>query len=321
MLARALRLTALGLCGLVVVALVAAAAVQSVLTSREGEAYPPPGRLVDVGGYRLHIKGEGPTEVSPTVVLVSGATSLSVVWSLVQPEVARTMRVCSYDRAGLGWSDPGPSPRSAEAAARELHELLVRAAEERPYVLVGHSYGGIIVRKFFDLYPEDVAGLGFIDPWTPSLSTPGELDGNIRRLYRLSLLGRIGVSRFVPLFRHEDVSEEESERYAAIRAWPTHLRASADELAWMEESSWDPALESQSFGDLPVVVLTENQTDDRERRRFKWKEHRALADRSTRGVHIVVDGMSHTSFATDPAHANVVVSAIREIVGFAQSQT
>lgn len=125
---------------------------------RELEAkYPPPGKMVDVGGLRMHIHCQG--EVSkgtPTVLMEAAEFSLS--WASVQPEVAKFARVCAYDRAGLGWSEASPDPRSGTNIVQELHTLLEQAGEKPPYLLVGHSKGGMYVRLFAQKYPLEVAG-------------------------------------------------------------------------------------------------------------------------------------------------------------------
>ena len=101
---------------------------------------PPPGKLVDIGGYQLHINCTG--KGSPTVILEAGLGGDSRSWHEVQPEIAEFAQVCSYDRAGLGWSDPGPKPRTSQQIVKELHRLLAKADIQSPYVLVGHSFGG-----------------------------------------------------------------------------------------------------------------------------------------------------------------------------------
>jgi hypothetical protein len=115
-------------------------AYQAVGTAMDRRAYPPPGRLVDVGGYQLHIYCVG--EGSPTVILDHVGAANAVQWGLVQPDIAKTTRVCAYDRAGFGWSDTGPLPRDAQQNARELQTLLMNADIPPPYVLVGHAFGG-----------------------------------------------------------------------------------------------------------------------------------------------------------------------------------
>jgi pimeloyl-ACP methyl ester carboxylesterase len=130
--------------------------------ARARAANPPPGRLVDVGGRRLHLRlaGDAP---GPTIVIEQGAGSPSWFWWGVQDELARFAPVVTYDRAGYGWSDPAPGPRSLRQRSDELHELLVRAGVPGPYVLVGHSYGGPLISLFARDYPCDVAGLVFAD--------------------------------------------------------------------------------------------------------------------------------------------------------------
>jgi len=136
-------------------------AYQEAGTIGDTRAYPPPGRLVDVGGYRLHLycMGRG----SPTVVLDGGIGETSLVWRGVQAAVAIHTRVCSYDRAGLGWSDPGPRPRTSGREIRELHRLLVNAGETGPYVLAGHSFGGWNALLYAHQYRRDIVGLVLVD--------------------------------------------------------------------------------------------------------------------------------------------------------------
>jgi len=126
--------------------------------------FPAPGRMIDVGGWKLHLNCAGnKTGTQPTVILESGIGDFSVEWSLVQPGVAKFARVCSYDRAGDGWSEMGPFPRTYRQIVYELHTLLDRAGERGPFVLVGHSYGGWLVRAYQATYPGDVAGLVLLD--------------------------------------------------------------------------------------------------------------------------------------------------------------
>jgi len=121
----------------------------------------PPGKLVDIGGYRLHLNCTGKGE--PTIVLIPGGGDFSFDWGLVQPEASRFARVCSYDFAGFAWSDPGPIPRTMRQDAYELHTLLKTAGIKSPYVLVGHSLGGLLTRVYADEYPSEVAGIVLID--------------------------------------------------------------------------------------------------------------------------------------------------------------
>jgi pimeloyl-ACP methyl ester carboxylesterase len=132
--------------------------------SPEAPPFPPPGRMVDIGGWRLHVNCTGDsTTARSTVVLEAGAGDFSVEWSLVQPKIAQFARVCSYDRADDGWSEYGPHPRTMHQIVYELHTLLAKAGVRPPYVLVGHSFGGVLVRLYAYTYPQDVGGMVLIE--------------------------------------------------------------------------------------------------------------------------------------------------------------
>src|SRR5215213_1175214 len=147
--------------GLIVVLALAGASFEAIAAAGDARRYPAPGQLVDIGGYRLHIQCVGTG--SPTVVLDAGLGGSSLDWNLVQPELGRTTRVCAYDRAGMGWSERSPYPRTPRQIADELHTLLTNAGIAEPYVLVGHSLGGKNVRLFALAHPEQVAGMVLVD--------------------------------------------------------------------------------------------------------------------------------------------------------------
>jgi len=123
------------------------------------QEYPPPGRLIDIGGRKLHLYCTGTG--SPTVILIAGGGAFSIDWALVQPKVAQNSRVCSYDRSGLAWSDSGPADETVEQTIADLHILLKNSAEEGPYLLVGASVGGIYIQAYQRAFPREVACLVF----------------------------------------------------------------------------------------------------------------------------------------------------------------
>jgi pimeloyl-ACP methyl ester carboxylesterase len=151
----------LGLLTLLLALAATGALYQAVATAIDRRSFAPPGRMIDLGGYRMHISCTG--QGSPTVVLEAGGGVSSGVWAWIQPEIARQTRVCTYDRAGIGWSEQGPHPRDAGSIAQELHTLLQRAGESEPFVLAGHSLGGQYALMFAERYPEEIAGLVLID--------------------------------------------------------------------------------------------------------------------------------------------------------------
>lgn len=189
-----------GVIGAIIVLLVAAGALYQALgTRRDLRRFPPLGQWFDVAGVRIHLHESG--SGSPAVVLESGISATSISWALVQPEIAKFARVCSYDRAGLGWSDAAKAPRTPSQLARELRDLLAAAQIPAPYVLVGHSFGGLVIRAFAALYPSDVAGLVLVDPLRPEdwWPTSDQQKRMIARAVKLSrrgaLLARVGVVR------------------------------------------------------------------------------------------------------------------------------
>jgi pimeloyl-ACP methyl ester carboxylesterase len=181
-----------GIVGGLLLLLLAGAIYESLSEAADARAYPPPGQTVDVGGHRLHINCTGTG--SPTVVIDAGLGDWSTSWGFVQPEVAKVTRVCTYDRAGMGWSEPGPLPRVASQFAKELHALLHNANIPGPYILVGHSLGGLPVRMFTHDYPSEVAGVVLIDSMHPGQSTYAT---QTRALSLLSVLARFGIVRLL----------------------------------------------------------------------------------------------------------------------------
>ena len=140
-------------------------AYQAIATAAERRAYPAPGQLVDVGGYRLHLYCEG--QGSPTVILDSANQGTVSNWAWIQPSLARITRVCAYDRVGEGWSDASPHPQDTRQNAEALHSLLANAGVAPPYVLVGHSFGGLYTRMFAETYPSEIAGMVFVEGTHP----------------------------------------------------------------------------------------------------------------------------------------------------------
>ena len=294
---------------------VVGAVVQAVATSRDAKRYPPPGRLVDLGGYRLHlnIQGDGP---GPVVVLESGMGSFSSNWYWVQKELAATMRVVAYDRAGLGWSDRGSLPRDAVTIAQELHTALGVAGIGGPYVLAGHSFGGLPVRAFAGLYPDETAGVVLVDASHPDqwLRWPTRhADRMIAISQRITaVLAWVGLLRLVDLSRQISAGLPETQ-IGELRARSALPGASAVEAQQMD--AWSSQTRSQlaaSLGDLPLVVLG---VSEQPRGAATLDALQAeLPALSTHSMRRVVQGATHESLVAKREYARVVANAVRAVV-------
>jgi pimeloyl-ACP methyl ester carboxylesterase len=190
----------LALLAAVILVPIAGALYQWAGSARDTRRFPAPGRLVDIGGSRLHIDVQG--EGSPVVVFEAGIAATSLSWRLIQPEIARLTRTASYDRAWLGWSDATPKPRGIEQVVEELRTLLDKAGLTARRILVAHSYGGLVAYAYAARYPAEVAGMVLVDPVAAGeWANPSELHRkSLRRGIALSrrgaLLARLGVVRF-----------------------------------------------------------------------------------------------------------------------------
>lgn len=220
---------------------------------RDARLNPAPGRMVQVGDHRLHLLCKGNS--GPTVVIEQGAGELARFWWPVQDKVAEFARVCTYDRAGFGWSEPVGGARTVDDRAEDLHTLLGNAGVPAPYIFVAHSYGGLVVRSYLRAHPEEVVGLVLVDtPEEASLFQPDVLDfyAKARVLNRVAAAAaRLGVLRllrnWVPL-----------DRYGFWLSRPAEYDALCDDLASLERVP-APMTVSQaagSLGALPVVVIT-----------------------------------------------------------------
>jgi pimeloyl-ACP methyl ester carboxylesterase len=207
-----------------VVAILATAVTIAASAAAQEPIAPPvpaPGRLIDVGGWQLHLNCIGASkDGQPTVILESGVGDFSVEWSLVQPRIASIARVCSYDPAGDGWSDLGPYPRTLHQIVYELHTLLERANVRPPYVLVGHSYAGWLVQLYASEYAPQVAGIVLVEPGE---SDPLRADGSAKRSSQLP------ASRPIPPVQKDTPSRESVVPEVALRQMKAAaLQASQD---------------------------------------------------------------------------------------------
>jgi pimeloyl-ACP methyl ester carboxylesterase len=304
---------------------------QAIASARDARRFPPPGHLIDVGGHRLHIHCIGKGE--PTVVFDSGLPGSSLSWCYVQPEVAKFARACSYDRAGLGWSEPGPTPRNSLRIVEELHALLVNAGVPPPYVLVGHSFGGFTVRLYASRYPHEVVGLVLVDPLHPeewesmARNERQQIEAGVRLARRVALFARFGLMRlyFYLVRVHVVKPRVRSAWIASIEKMPGNLlpvlRASwcrpepyetiMCQVKSLSQSAAQVAATS-GFGDLPLRVLSaSNPNEDRQ------LAQDAAAGLSANGRHTIASDSGHWINIDQPA---LVVEAIREVVDLARQR-
>jgi pimeloyl-ACP methyl ester carboxylesterase len=274
----------------------------------------PPGRLVDVGGgINMHIYCTG--EGSPTIVLDAGLNGGTMSWAQVQEQVSNHTRVCSYDRAGMSWSEPGTKPRTYMKIADELHVLLAASGEEGPYVLVGHSVGAHTVRFFVQKYPTDVAGVVLVDPAHEKILTT-ELIPAIQQLQRgYTFYAQLGFWRYIlnPGFiigvEGPNVPAKIINNLEVVYS-PKSLHTAADELAAMYETV--QALNTTNimggWSDKPAIVLSAD--NEIAQLTGALEHHKELASLSTRGEQILVPGGHNIHYE----HPEVVAEAIVSIV-------
>lgn len=307
---------------LVLVGLASLGAVyQQVGQVLDRRALAPPGRLVAVDGVTLHLHCTGAG--GPTVVLEAGAYGFAQVWAWVQPRLAERRRVCAYDRAGLGWSDDA-AEHDGGAAVGRLRSLLSAAGEPGPYVLVGHSLGGALIRIFAERHPEDVVALGFIEPSHPDQleRLPPEARAAHERVARvlriLPLLAHVGVMRLAdPIGRlHAGLPDDDHRAARMFSASPGHLRATHAEM-----SAWDTTMAAarvnRSLGDRPIVVIGASEPLEgmsAEVFAVNQQLNRELAELSRRGRHVNIAGSDHMSVITVREHAEQVAEVLEAMI-------
>jgi pimeloyl-ACP methyl ester carboxylesterase len=281
---------------------------------------PMPGQLIDVGGHSLHLRCSG--SGSPTVVLEPGAGLMSSVLGWITPAVARETRVCVYDRAGHGWSEPADSPQDGAQIATDLHILLERGNVPGPYVLAGHSFGGLYVQSFAAQYPDDVAGLVLVDATarkseaTPATSPDDESSYDImgRVSALLSSTAELGVGRLLSQGSYDSLPPQSADEAEATGSTASNLQSTIDEYLEANTSAGQAAA-LDDFGDKPLVVLTAGIGSDAD----LIAAHDDLAALSTNSAHRVVDGATHNDLVLDESAAAAVTSAILDVFSSVRS--
>src|SRR3954447_5907110 len=288
--------------------------VETVALAHDSRTLAMPGQLYDVGGHRLHMSCTGTG--SPTVVLTSGTGEFSQSWARMAPAIATTTRVCAYDRAGQGWSDDVAQPQDGRAMASDLHALLSAAGEHAPYVLVGHSLGGVYAMTFAAEFPDDVAGMVLLDSSTPEQFTalpdyPSDYK-MIQRTYGvLPSVARLGVGR---LFSTSAWTSLPQPAAGQVRAWGTSSRGleNARDDSSTYRVSFQQAQALRTLDRKPLVVVTASGSLGDT---AGWSAAQdKLAALSTNTLRIVAD-TDHAGVVEDRRGVSASVKAIDAAVG------
>ncbi|MFC1975494.1 alpha/beta fold hydrolase [Chloroflexota bacterium] len=304
-------------------------AYQVIASALDKRKYPPPGKRVDIGGYRLHIHciGEG----QPTVVLDSGYGCIGLDWSLVQPEVAKLTRVCSYDRAGYGWSDASPKPRTPQQIVEELRRLLAISGIEGPHILVGHSLGGLYMQYFARRYPDEVSGVVLIDSSHPDLyqrlplTARRQGDNWRKKRWLASQLGllRLGVlSGLVESETPEKLPSEVQRVITALWLRSSFWRAVIGEGKALNKDISEVFRATGSFPNVPLFVLTSPDTEwlsdiGPDFPAFWQQAQIELASLSPSGRLIIAEQSGHMILHDQP---DLVIDTIRQAIEMARCQ-
>lgn len=274
-------------------------------------AYPMTGQLVDVGGHTLHITCTG--DGGPTVVLEGGFAATSATWGWIAPAVAKHARVCVYDRAGRGWSDPVSAPQDGAAIATDLHTLLDHAGVPGPYVLVGHSFGGLYVMAFAARYPQQVAGMVLLDSTSPKQFTlsayPATYEAFRRATGLFPALSRVGLVRTAFTSPFATLPALSRDQETAFASTADMARSQRDE--WAEApTSMDQARALTTLGARPLFVLTAGNGAQQ-----GWTTLQdQLAALSTNSVHRVLPDATHESLTQVQSFATQSSQAILRVV-------
>ena len=307
---------------LVALVLVGAAAYEHIGAWRDRRVLTQIGRSVDIGGRTVNIYCTG--EGSPIVVFASARTAPGYVWTPTQRGVSAFTRSCWYDRADLGWSDPGPDPAWADAAARDLHRLVQNARLEPPLVLVGHSFGGYIIRLYHHAYPGEVSGMVFADA---ALEDAGTIQGMPHRerppipraviLGLSTVFGRLGMMRFLASDPGPPPTYWTAEEWDILARLRRQRNISlADAKVGPGRASDDLVRSAGGLDDMPLIVLTQGDPSSPSSAGLGvfrgWVDlQRRFAERSRRGRQVLVANSGHGIPVEAP---DAVIDAVREIV-------
>lgn len=305
-------------------------AYQYISTKLDEKAYPAPGRMIDIGGYRLHIQETGTEHSGPTVILDAGAGNYSLDWALVQPKIAEFARVVSYDRAGDGWSDESPLTRTSKNMMIELHTLLKKAGIPGPYIFVGHSFGGLNAQIYAHQYPEEIAGIILVDSSHEDQAErlpkpPVNFESPLLR-YGVLSAAYLGIIRLVHKFTQQAnhlPADLEKIRNTHI-CTPKFFRTAIHMMRLFNESNKQLKEYGVDLGDTPLIVISAGKgntiqatgglyTQEQLDAMFNIMQElqRDLASRSSKSKQMIAERSGHMIPDEQP---EIIVRAVKEML-------
>jgi pimeloyl-ACP methyl ester carboxylesterase len=304
---------------------------QYISTKYENYQYPPIGKMIDVGGYKLHINDKG--SGGPTVILDAGIGCNSLDWALVQPEIAKFARVCSIDRAGSAWSEASSKPRTSEVIVDEMRTLLKKSNIPGPYILVGHSFGGLNAQLYANKYPNEVAGVVLVDsahedqlqrlPQDPNNKQAALLKQKVL-LLTLSRFGVVRLLHSLPQAKKQVEIFPENIRslYFSQKQQTKHLKTMLEESENLEESLNQLKQAENKIRNKPLIVISAGKAptpqevglsqEDTDKMTSAWRElQKDLASKSTKSHHIIAEDSGHMIPQHQP---KIIVDAVQSMV-------
>lgn len=293
----------------------------------------PPGKMVDIGECRLHaiVRGQG----TPTVILEPALSGFSLQYMHIQPAIAEFTQVMAYDRAGQGWSEPSLYPRTPENLASELKSLLKKLDLQPPYVLVGHSFGGLLTRIYAGLHPDEVAGMVLVDAThVDEYQLFPDVDKNVRQMAMgvrlMKIASYFGLGKQLTKMSLGNaaraLSREDLNTFVTTASQPKHYETASNEYAQHRCYFGSGSQAPRSLGDLPLIVVTAGNSVSGPRKiagsitgdqmnALHQQLQKDLIGLSSRGEQVIIPDATHFSILFQPEHAAQVVEAVRRVVG------
>ena len=320
--------------GLILLAIIVGPILTGLTMKIAASDVPPPGKLYDVGGHQLHLDCRGENNGMPTIVFESGSGTATPVYHHLVDNLSETHRICTYDRAGLAWSEPSGVPSEIPAISHQLHALLDAADVQKPFVLAGHSIAGLFMRDYYSLYPEDVLAVGFLDASHPdqneAFGFPDDLyDDIMRQISILRTLTSLGLTQLYNPQMTPDLEEaypvEIIDQLEFFQLQTDQIDSSVREMVGVDPSMVKTPRDTD-LGDMPILVVTAGGKMDMsvmppsvtltadDFRTIWMRLNKETAGLSTDSTHIVMDTADHMSMFTKKDNADMVADYLRDLV-------